>query len=487
MTRIRQGAIAAAVVSLLAGCAVGPNFRRPAPPPVAGFRAASDAATQVAGPAMAYDSGARLDFDWWRAFHSDALDALIARAITNSPQVDAAQARLRAAQAQLRAGYGAFFPAVGISFDANRQKYSPSRLGVSGTGSVFTLFTPSIGVSYALDLFGGNRRSVEGLRAQAEQQQQVTRGTYLTLAATVAATAVTRAQFHEQVTALTAIVAAEADQMQLAHTRVSAGTATYASELALDAQLEASRAALSQTRRQAQQADDLLAILIGDAPAAAHLPDLKLADLTLPGRLPLSLPSELVRQRPDILAAEAAAHAASANVGVATAALLPSVTLSAGAGSSANSFEQIFAKGTGVWSYGAAIAAPLFEGGTLLNKRVAAKAQAQAALADYRETVLKAFGQVADTLSAIDQDSDAESAQQRADVSARAAYRMVAANRSAGLASDADLQLAQAQAQQTRLALLSAQATRLQDCVALFAALGGGWWTPQVNRAAPLH
>jgi NodT family efflux transporter outer membrane factor (OMF) lipoprotein len=475
---MRKAAVAAALVALLAGCAVGPNFRRPAPPPVTSFRPASDAETASSGPAMAYDVGTKVDFDWWRAFHSAALDALVARAIANNPQVDGAQARLRAAQAGLRAGYGAFFPAVGVSFDATRQKYSPSRLGVSGTGSVFSLFTPSIAISYALDLFGGNRRAVEGLRAQVEQQQQVTRGTYLTLAGTVATTAIARAQYHEQVTALIAIVAAEADEVQLARSRFRAGTATYASQLALEAQLESGRATLSQTRRQAQQADNLLAILVGDPPAAARLPELKLADLSLPGRLPLSLPSQLVRQRPDILATEAAAHAASANVGVATAALLPSITLSAGLGSSANSFEQIFAKGTGVWNYGAAVAAPLLEGGTLVNKRVAAKAQLQAALADYRQTVLQAFGQVADTLSALDQDADAEAAQQRADDAARTEYRMVAANRDAGLVSDADLQLAQAQAQQTRLALLSAEAVRLQDCVALFTALGGGWWTP---------
>ena len=461
---------------VLAGCTVGPNFYVPAPPQVTAYRPGGDVPRPTIATAPRLDSTAKLDFDWWRAFHSPALDALVARAIANSPQVAGAQDRLLAAQAQLRAGYGPFFPAVGVNFDASRQKYSPSKVGQNGTGSVFSLFTPSIAISYALDLFGGNRRAVEGLRAQTEQQQQITRATYLTLASTVASTAIARAEYHEQAEALAAIVEAQAEELHLAEVRVAAGTDTYATQLATQAALEASRIALTQARQRAEQADSLLAILLGDAPAAAQLPDIRLADLHLPEAMPLRLPSALVRQRPDILAAEAAAHAASAQVGVATAAMLPQITLSAGMGSSANSFGQLFSAGSGVWNYGASLAAPVFEGGALLNRRAAAKASAQAALADYRQTVLQAFQQVADTLSALNQDSDAATAQQRADDDAQTAYRLVSANRKAGLAGDTDLLSSEAQERQERIALLSAQAARLQDCVALFAALGGGWW-----------
>jgi len=454
---------------LLGACAVGPNFHAPAAPSVTDYRAPTDTAQH-------YDPKAAIAFDWWRVFKSDALDALVARAITNSPQAEGAQQRLRAAQAQLRAGYGAFFPAVGVNFDATRGRYSPSRLGQNGAGSVFSLFTPGIAVSYALDLFGGNRRAVEGLRADVDRQEQITRGTYLTLASSVASTAIARAAYNEQAEALTQVVRAEEEQVRLAAVRVRAGTANYASQLTLQSELETSRAALAQTRQKAEQADSLLAVLIGDPPAAARLPDLRLADLHLPETLPLRLPSELVRQRPDILAAEAAAHNASAQVGVATAALFPQITLSAGMGSSVNSFGQLFSAGSGVWNYGAGLAAPVFEGGSLLNRRVAAKAQYQAAMADYRQTVLAAFGQVADTLSALDQDGAAAEAQIRADAAAETAFRLMRANRDSGLASDADLDIAEVQARQAHAARVAAEAARLQDCVALYAALGGGWW-----------
>ncbi len=457
---------------------VGPNFHRPAVPDVTRYRSAGDALAPAvdAAPVQRVDPSAAIDFDWWHLFQSRALDELVARAIANNPGVDGAQQRLRAAQAQLRAGYGGFFPAVGVAFDATRQKYSPSRLGQNGSGSVFSLFTPSVLVSYALDLFGGTRRTVEGLKARAEQQQQVVRGTYLTLATTIASTAIARAQYHDQDDALTRLEAAEREQVRLADVRVRAGTSTEASELALEAQLDTTRAALSATAQKASQADSLLATLLGEPPATSALPDLKLTDFHLPEALPLRLPAALVRQRPDILAAEAAAHAASADVGVATAAMLPNVTLTAGMGSSANALSQLFTTGTGVWNYGASLAAPIFEGGALRNRQAASKALLVAALADYRQTVLQALGQVADALNALDHDASSAAALDHADHAAETSYRLVTANRTAGLASDADLQLSQAQLQQARVSMLAARAARLQDCVALIGALGGGWW-----------
>ena len=255
-----------------------------------------------------------------------------------------------------------------------------------------------------------------------------------------------------------------------------AGTAPYSTVLVLQSQLSANEAAVPQLEQRLTQSEDLLATLAGHFPADWSVPQVSLADLSLPAELPVSLPSELVRRRPDILAAEATAHAASANVGVATAAMLPEITLSAGMGSSANSFEQLFAAGTGVWNYGAGITQPVFQGGSLINRRKAAQASYRAALADYRQSVLQAFAQVADTLSAIDHDSEAHAAQSRADAAAQTALQLVRANHTAGLAGDGDLLASEAQADQARAALLAAQAARLQDEVALYAALGGGWW-----------
>jgi NodT family efflux transporter outer membrane factor (OMF) lipoprotein len=462
-----------ALACLLAGCAVGPNFHRPAPPDETHYRPGGDDAPDSASPQRR--AAAPVADDWWTAFDAPVLNDLVKRALVASPEVGSAEARLRAAQAQLRAGYGALFPAIGVSADATRQKYNPSRVGVAGAPVVYSLYTPSVAVSYALDLFGANRRTVESLRAQAEQQRQITRGVYLTLESSVVTTVIARAAFHDQVAALEQVLAADEDQARAAAARVEGGTAPYSTQLALEAQLESSRAALSQARVRAAQADNLLATLLGATPASANLPDLRLSDIHAPASVPLTAPSALARRRPDILAAEAALHAATAQVGVATAALLPDITLSASTGSSANSFDKLFTAGTGVWSYGAAVAQPVFQGGTLLNKRAATVALRETAFADYRQTVLQAFAQVADVLTAIDQDFTAARAQRKADEDAETAFKLVTANREAGLASDADLEFSLAQYQQAHVVRLAAESTALQDCVALFAALGGGW------------
>lgn len=457
-----------ALAGALGACAVGPDFHAPPPPTITSYRAGGDGPQTRVG---------EIRFDWWRMYDCAALNGLIARALTNSPDVDAAQARLRSAQAQLRAGYGAFFPGVGASFDATREKYSPSRVGAGGAGSVFSLFTPSIAVSYVLDIFGANRRAAEALRANAQAQQQSLRATYLTLAGNIASTAIARAQYHEQVAAWRAIVAAQTIQLEGARARVAGGVLATASALAQEQQVEASRANLRTLEARAAQADDMLAVLVGDPPASAQLPAITLDDLHLPADVPLRLPSALVGQRPDILMAQAAAHAASAQIGVATAALLPNITLSAGLGSSANSTANLFGAGTGVWNYGAGVVAPLFAGGSLINRRLAAKADYQAAIAAYRQTVLVAFGQVADSLTAIDADSKADQAQTRAEIAARTTYHLAQVDQRAGLLSMADLQTSMAAWQQTRSTAANARAIHLQDSAALMVALGGGWWS----------
>ena len=467
---IRGARIAALAMSaLLGGCAVGPNFHRPTPPAVDRYRAADDAAG-----GLALDREAPIAQVWWHVLGSPELDALVAHGLANSPDVAAAEARLRSAQALLRAGYGAFFPQVSGDAEATRERYSPSRLGEGGAGEVFSLFTPSVAVSFVVDLFGGNRRMVEGLHATATAQAQTLRATRLTLAGNIASTAIIRAAFHEEVTAWRDIVAADQAQLEAGRARTHAGTEPYSSELALAQSLESARAGLKAAEVKAGQADDLLAVLVGDPPASAHLPDIPLSALHLPDRLPLRLPSDLVRQRPDILVAEATAHAASAQIGVATAAMLPQLTLSAGAGSSANSVGALFGPGTGVWNYGAGLTAPLFSGGTLINKRAAAKADYQAAIAVWRQTVVTAFGQVADVLTANAGDGAADEAETRASLDAETAFHLAEADRSAGLISESDLAASRAAWQSAHVTALSARATHLQDAVALYVALGGG-------------
>jgi NodT family efflux transporter outer membrane factor (OMF) lipoprotein len=465
----RIAALAITMAALLGGCAVGPNFHRPTPPVAATYRPGDDAAG-----GLALDHDTAIADTWWHALGSPALDALVDHGLANSPDVAAAQARLRSAQAQLRAGYGAFFPQVDASADATRERYSPSRLGATGPAEVFSLFTPGVAVSYVIDLFGANRRLVEGLRATATAQAQTVRATRLTLAGNIATTAIARAAFHEQVAAWRAIVAADEDQLTAAQARTRAGTQAYASELALAQTLESARAGLKAAQTRAGQADDLLAVLLGDPPANAHLPDIPLAALHLPDRLPLRVPSELVRQRPDILIAEASAHAASAQIGVATTAMLPQITLSAGTGSSANSLNTVFGTGTGVWNYGAGITTPLFAGGSLINKRNAARADYQAAMEMWRQTVITAFGQVADVLTATAGDSASDDAQARAAQDAETMFHLAEADRKAGLISESDLAATRTQWQTAQITALGARAAHLQDVAALYVALGGG-------------
>lgn len=467
MKQIGHGMVLASLT--LGACTVGPEFHQPAPPQVSAYlpdgREAAD---------LRLDPDRPIIDPWWRSFDCPALDGLIDRGLSNSPQVDAAQERLRSAQALLRAGYGSFFPQAGVSFDATRERYSSTRLGVSGAGSVFSLFTPSVGITYLLDLFGGNRRMIEELRASAMGQQQSLRATRLTLAGNIAATAMARAAFHEQAMSWQAIVEADEAQLAAAQARVAAGTLPYSGQLALAQQAEAARASLHMAQVRATQADDLLAVLIGDPPASASLPPIALAAFHLPEALPLRLPSRLVRQRPDILMAEASAHAASANIGVATAAMLPQITLSAGAGSSTNSMAQLFGSGTGVWSYAEGVTAPLFEGGTLINRRAAARADFAAAMAVYRQTVLGAFGQVADALTANSEDGAADAALTRSAEDAYTAYELARTQGRADLISTADLGGSRAAWQQARINALAARAAHLQDVVALYVALGGG-------------
>jgi len=457
------------MAALLCGCAVGPDFHRPTPPAVDRYRATDDAAG-----GLALDRDTAIAQAWWHVLGSPDLDALVAHGLANSPDVAGAQARLRSAQAQLRAGYGAFFPQVDGSFDATRERYSPSRVGSAGAAEVFSLFNPSVAVNFVLDLFGGNRRLVEALHATATAQAQTLRATQLTLAGNIASTAIIRAAYHDEVTAWRDIVAADEAQLESAHARTGAGTEGYAAELALAQALESARAGLKAAEVRAGQADDLLAVLVGDPPASARLPDLALAALHVPDSLPLRLPSELVRQRPDIRVAEATAHAASAQIGVATAAMLPQVTLSAGTGSSTNTMGALFGAGTGVWNYGAGVTAPLFSGGSLINKRAAAKADYQAAMASWQETVVTAFGQVADVLTANAGDASADAAEARADTDAQTAFHLAEADRRAGLISEADLAASRAAWQSAHISALSARATHLQDAVALYVALGGG-------------
>lgn len=471
---------------LLAGCAVGPDFARPSAPPDTHYTSGKDPSStlQAGGTAQHLVLGGDVTADWWHLFKSPKLDSTIAEAVAQNPGLDAAEQSLRAAQDNLESGYGVFYPQLSGSFDATRQKYSPLKFGQNAPGSLFNLFSLTGTISYALDVFGGERRAVEQLGAETDIQDANEKAARLTLVANVADTILARAAYQAEIDATNALIQIETEQVQLARDQARAGTVAYSSVLSVQTQLESYEASLPPLEQKVTQADDLLATLCGHTPAEWTPPQIALADLTLPGDVPVSLPSALVRQRPDILAAEASAHSASAGIGVATANMLPNFTLSGSYGGNATSMGALFsAKGT-AWDVGAQIAGPIFDGGQLWYKRKAAIDTYNQSMALYRQTVLTAFGQVADALRALDHDAQTLATEEQALATANDALHLVQTQYKAGTANYLDVITADAAFHQAEIAEIQASATRYQDTVALFVALGGGWWNAKAEVAS---
>ncbi len=482
--RLPRHAVLAA--ALLAGCAAGPDFRRPAAPEVTSYTEGAlpreTAAAPVAGGSpQRFVPAQRIPAQWWALFRSEPLDRMIRQAIADSPTLAAARAALREAEENRRAQFGALLPRVDGGASVVREKISGATFGQQGLDvSAFTLYNASVSVSYALDLFGGTRRELEALQAQVDYQRFQLEGAWLALTANLVTTAVREAALRAQIAATREIVAAEEEQLELVDRRFRLGGGSRPDVLAQQAQLAQTRAALPDLEKQVAQARHRLAVLAGRFPGeGAAIPEFELDHLELPGELPVSLPSALARQRPDIRAAEELLHAASARIGVATANLYPQLTLTGGLGTETSRVRDLFAPGTSVWTLGAGLLQPIFRGGELAAKRRSAIAAYDAALAQYRETVLEAFGGVADVLRALESDARALRAQADAEAAARASLDLAREQFRLGGASYLALLNAERQYQQARIALIQARATRFADTAALFQALGGGWWDGQ--------
>jgi NodT family efflux transporter outer membrane factor (OMF) lipoprotein len=479
--RVRHLLAAIAMLSIV-GCAVGPNFHRPAAPDLASVAAAplpaaTASANVVGGQAQHFVSGADIPAQWWMLFHSTELNALIEQALAHNADLKSAQAALTVARESTKAGRGAFYPAVEGGFSATRQMQSQQvapgpNYPVVPQEYLYSFFTPQLSISYAPDVFGLNRRTLESLQAQEQSMQFQTIATRITLSTNVVAAAVRQASLRAQVTATRDLIAINAKMVKLLRYQLDKGYAGGLDLAAQESQLAQLQATLPPLLSQLDQQNNLLAVLAGYMPSQAPKQSFDLASLHLPQQLPLSLPSALVTQRPDVRQAEANMHAASAQIGVAIANRLPNISLSANAGSTAVAISQVFKTGTGFWSIGADIAAPIFHGGSLLHQERAAKAAYVQAAEEYRGTVLTAFQNVADTLSALQHDAEglraAASAQQAAQLTLDLSQRQY----KAGYASYLSLLSAEQGYQQARLA----QASRYVDTAALFQALGGGWW-----------
>jgi len=484
---VALGATAVSAALAVSACAVGPNYRAPPPPANHGYLPgalpAQTAAVGVAGgQAQHFDVGRDLPGDWWRLFGSSRLDALIEQAMMNYPDIAAQQAALRAAREDVRAQRGVFLPQLQGRFDATREKISGAAIAPGLPQFITNVYQANVNVSYAFDLFGGQRRALEGLQAQALSQNFELEASYLTLTANVAATAIQLASVRDQIAATHSIIALEQQQLSVVTRRFQLGSQTRADVLQQQANLDAERATLPALRQQQAAAEHALAVLTGRLPHDAAPPQLSLADLTLPQQLPLSLPSSLVAQRPDIRAQAALVHQASAAIGVATANMLPQLTLTGSSfGAEALRLADLLEPGSNVWTLTGGLTQPLFQGGALRAKRRAAIDAFEQAAAQYRLTVLRAFQGVADTLTALDNDADALKAQADALDSAQASLDLIRKQYQIGAIDSVTLLSAQQAYQQARLAYVRALASRYTDTVTLFQALGGGWW----NRADP--
>ncbi len=475
--RIYRIIVSAIVIGLLTGCAVGPDFKRPSAPAVAAYTATplptltASAATPL-GEAQRLDEGLSVNPQWWRELGSAKLNALIDAALQTSPTLAEAQARLRQAEESYSAKAGStLYPQVDASLGGQRQRFNPSSSGLPGDAREFSLYNANAAVRYSFDLAGGNRRALEALVARSDYQRYQLDGARQTLVANIVTTAVTQARLAGQMQASEAILQAQEEQLELTRTRVRLGQAAANEVLPLQIQMEQTRAGIPLLRSQLQQSEHLLAVLAGRAPGVAGLPSFSLPEFSLPATLPLIVPAELVRTRPDIQAAEALLHAANAEYGVAVAKLYPQLNLSANLGSQALTTGALFGSGSAIWSLVGQLTQPLFNPGLPAEKR-AALAAFDAAAANYQGVVLEALRNVADVLRALENDAQRLIALAAADAAAQDSLESMQRQYTLGAANYVQLLIAQQQSHQTRIDLIAAQAQRLVDSALLYQAMG---------------
>lgn len=474
----------AATLAALSACAVGPNYHPAAPPTVDRYTAGplpeQTASTQTTGgESQRFELGRDLPGEWWTLFGSARLDDLIKQALASYPNIAAQQAALRESRENLRAGQGAFFPQLNGSAWAYRQQQSGAEVFPGFPNFISNLFYTTVNVSYTFDIFGKTRRTVEGLKAQTVQQNFELEASYLTLASNVASTAIQIASTRDQIAATNEIISVEERQLDIIKQRARLGSLTRSDILQQQSSLDSVRATLPPLRQQLAVAEHSLAVLTGHFPRDMAAVELTLSDLKLPRELPVSLPSSLVAQRPDIRAQAAVVHQSSAAIGVATANMLPQLTLTGAFGNASTKLSTLLDSSAGIWTLGGpqgGLAAPLFQGGALRAKRRAAIDAYDQSVAQYRLTVLQAFQNVADTLTALDNDARALAAQHDALESARASLDLVQRQYDLGAVNYVSLLTATQSFQQAQLGYVRAVASRFTDTVTLFQALGGGWW-----------
>jgi NodT family efflux transporter outer membrane factor (OMF) lipoprotein len=498
---------ALALLGAAIGACVGPNFQRPAAPSVDRYTIEPTPAATAAAPGPGIEApaatapapetkvepptaiavnaatGAAQRFllrqdvpkNWWTLFGSEALDALVEEALRANPDVASAQAALRQALENTAAQRGSYFPNLQGAFDASRNRDALGTLSptLSTPTPLYNLFTPQVTISYVPDIFGANRRAVESLGAQAEASRYQLDATYLTLTANVVTSAIQEAALRAQIAATSRVIALERESLEVLRHELDLGAIAEADVYAQDAALAQLEGTLPPLNKQLHQARDQLAVLTGHLPADYKPVNFELDQLVLPSDLPLGVPSQLVERRPDVRAAEALLHAATAQVGVAIANLLPQVTITGNLGSTAALIADLFKPGTGFWSIGGTAAATLFDGGTLIHRKRAAEAALEQAAAQYRSAVLTAFQNVADALHALETDAAALDAASRAEEAAQKSLGVAQRQLQLGSVGYLALVVSEQSYQQAVVTVAQARASRFADTAALFQALGG--------------
>jgi len=498
--------------ALAASCAVGPRYHTPAAPADAGYAPTplpqSSASSAVhGGEEQRLISGRDIPFEWWQLFQSPALNALVERAFKANPTIAAAQAALVQAQELVYAQRGFFFPTIDANYNFERQKLAGNLAidnapGTEGNGDnlnppvqnltttphteplFYNFHTAQLTVGFVPDVFGANWRQVESLAAQRDAQRFALEATYITLACNVAAAAIQEASLRAQIAAVEQIIGADTRSLQILRDQFRLGFAMRIDVAAQEAALGQARMLLPPLQQQFEQTRDLMRALAGNLPNQDVPETFELDALQLPPELPLSLPARIIQQRPDVRAAEARLHSANAQVGVAVAAMLPQFSISGALGGNADEFPWLFRTGGPFWSLIGGVTQPVFEGGTLLHRERAARAALKQAAAQYQSTVITAYQNVADTLHASLSDAVTLAADTRAENSAKVTYDLTRRQMEVGYVNYLTLLSAQTAYQQALLTRVQAQATRYGDTVALFQALGGGWWNRKETDVA---
>jgi NodT family efflux transporter outer membrane factor (OMF) lipoprotein len=486
VTSVRRAVPVFGLAAFVVGCAVGPDFMRPSAPETKDYEAGGMPQPDVPEPTetqQRFAVGKKISNDWWQLFHSSRLESVLEEAIAGSQTLAAAKATLAQAQQGVLQAAGALYPQVDLAAGAQRQRVNFAAIGEPVEGPIINLFNIGPTVSYSVDVFGRYRRQVEEQQALAEYQAWELDAAYLTLTGNAATQAFQIASVRAQIAAVQTIIADDERNLGLVQTELRAGEATQIDVQSAQSQLAADRTLLPPLRQQLSVARHALSVLSGRAPGDWMPPDFDLAEFTLPEDLPVSLPSELVRQRPDILAAEAQLHAASAAVCVATAQLYPSIDLTASFEQFATKPSKLFVPASSVFDLAGNLVAPIFHGGTLRAQKKAAVDAFDGAYATYRQTVLTSFGQVADSLQALSHDAELLEAEHRALDSAEANLRLTRTTYSYGNVGILQVLDAQRLAEQARLGYVRAQAQRYLDTVELLTAMGGGWWQSQDQTA----